>query len=243
MSTHRTLIPRMSDNGSAAMVAIILFFLLCVTYRISVFQQLLNQPDSLAVAMNLMGLTFLSAAIYTFVRLPAYLILVLYFLMSSVHWGGPELRYLPGPYAVMLYLTVSSVLGSTLLLHFALTIVERKQYCYWLYLPTLAMLIAIGMVPLGLEDTVETIATSSMTVTTVLFPIAAIGIVLIYIWPTPRRTVTLLWLSPIIIATIGQTIPGLDLFGRGYEPVNVFILAEIGLLLTIARHHMKTLIS
>lgn len=221
-------------------MVIILFFLLCVTYRISVLQQLLNQPDSLVIALNLMGLIFLSAAVYTFVRLPAYLVLVLYFLMSSVHWGGPELRYLPGPYAVMLYLTFSSVLGSTLLLHFALTVVERKQYCYWLYIPTLAMLIAIGMVPFGLEDTVETMVTISMTVATVIFPVAAIGIVLIYIWPTARRTVTLLWLSPIIIATIAQTIPGLDLLGSGYEPVNVLILAEIGLLLTIARHHMKT---
>jgi len=233
----------MSDNGAAAMVAIILLILLCVTYRISVLQQLLNQPDSLAIAMNLMGLIFLSTAVYTFAALPAYPILVLYFLMSSVHRGGPELRYLPGPYAVMLYLTSSSVLGSTLLLHFALTVVERKQYCYWLYIPTLAMLIAIGMVSFGLDGTVETIVTISMTVATVLFPIAAIGIVLIYIWPTPRRTVTLLSLSPIIVATIGQTIPGLDLFGRGYEPVNVLIVAEIGLLLTIARHHMKTLIS
>ena len=236
MSAHRTLIPRMSDNGPAAMVAIILLFLLCVTYRISVLQQLLNQPDSLAVAMNLMGLIFLSAAVYTFVQLPAYLILVLYFLMSSVHWGGPELRYLPSPYAVMLYLTVSSVLGSTLLLHFALTIVERKQCSQWLYIPTLAMLIAIGMVPFGLEDVVETIVTICMIVATVLFPVAAIGIVLIYIWPTPRRSLTLLWLSPILIATIAQIIPGLDLLGRGYEPVNVLIVAEIGLLLIIARH-------
>ncbi len=130
-----------------------------------------------------------------------------------------------------------------MLLHFALTVVERKQYRYWLYIPTLAMLIAIGMVPFGLEDSVETIVTISMTVATVLFPITAIGIVLIYIWPTPRRTVTLLWLSPIIVATIGQAIPGLDLFGLGYEPVNVLIVAEIGLLLTIARHHMKALIS
>ena len=228
------------DRGSAVMVAIILLFLFCLSYRISVIQPLINQPDWLAAAMNLLGLTFFSAAIYTLIKLQgSYLILVMYFLLNSIHWGGPELRYLPEPYAVLLYLTVSSVLGSTLLLHFALNIVERKLNRLWLYVPALAMLIGIGMVPSGLTEVVEAIVSIGMIVATVLYPIAAIGIVLVYIWPTSQRIITLLWLSPIVIATIAELI-GFDLFGRGYEPINVLYGAEIVLLLNIARYHQQT---
>lgn len=133
----------------------------------------------------------------------------------------PELRYLPEPYAVLLYLTVSSVLGSTLLLHFAVKIVECNLHRAWLHLPALAVLIAIGMIPFSSADAVEAIVAVCMIVATGLFPIAVIGTILVYIWRTQLRITTLLWLSPIVIATIAKLIPGFDLFGRGNEPVNV----------------------
>ena len=90
---------------------------------------------------------------------------------------------------------------------------------------------------------VEVIVSGAMFVATVLFPVAAIGILLVYSWPTPLRITVLLWLSPIVIATIAPLIPGFDLFGRGYEPVNVLIVAEIGLLLSIARAHQRERLS
>ena len=235
MSSARSIL----DEGPAAVGLTAILFLICLVYRLSVIESLISEPDILAMLMNMLGLAFYCAAIYVFASLPkTYRVLVLYFLLASMHWGGPELRYIPPPYGLLIYLLVSSITSSILLLYFALDVADIRLRRSLLFVPAWAMLVVIGILPFGFDSILEPAVEICMLIATGIFPVAAVILLLKYVWPTPLRVVIFLWLSPIIIATIGAMVPGLDLFNSGYEPLNVLYVAEIAMLVIIARFHM-----
>lgn len=239
MSPHMSSARSILDEGPATIAGVAILFLICLAYRLSVIESLISEPDTLAVLMNMLGLTFYCAAIYVFTSLPrTYRVLVLYLLLTSVHWGGPELRYFPEPYGLLFYLLVSSITSSILLLYFALDVADIRLRRSLLFVPAWVMLVGIGIVPFGLDSILETVISICMLIATGIFPIAAIILLLKYVWSTELRLTILLWLMPIVIATIGAMVPGLDLFDSGYEPLNVLYFAEIVVLLFIARFHM-----
>jgi hypothetical protein len=230
------------EAGPLATTGALLVLLACAAYRFAVVVQVVQEgTDYVAWSMNGLGFVFLIAAIYTAARFPPrYLVVVLYFLLQAVHWGGSLQGYLPAPYPLLVYLLVGSVTASTLLLHFALDMANASLPRWLVYLPSLLMLVMLAAVTWLDAAILQGVVGLCMLVAAGLYPIAATVLLVRYVWRTPIRTAVLLWLLPVIVATLAAVVPGVDLAGHGYEPFNLLYIAEIVLILVIVGYHRTT---
>ena len=68
-----------------------------------------------------------------------------------------------------------------------------------------------------------------------LYALVVIGLLIHCLWNTRLRS-WVLGCSAILVAVAGiSEIPGLDIFGMGYEPINLLYLIEIPMMFVIAR--------
>jgi len=230
------------EAGPLATAGALLVVFACAAYRLAALVEVVQEKaDYIAWSMNGLGLAFLAAAIYTAARLPPrYLVVALYFLLQAVHWGGSLEGYLPAPYPLLIYLLVGSITASTLLLHFALDMANVSLPRWLVYLPSLLMLGALAAVTWLDAEILQGVVGLCMLVAAGLYPLAATVLLLRYVWGTPIRTAVLLWLLPVIVATLAAVLPGVDVAGHGYEPLNLLYIAEIMLILVIVGYHRAT---
>jgi hypothetical protein len=187
-----------------------------------------------------LGVVFFAGALYAWrrfgaSRLPA----TLYFVLEAMHWGGPLSSTDSEPWGLLVYLLASSVLASAMLLHFALDMTGMRRRLP-VYMPAAVMLAAFALVPLGDTGVLQAIVGLCLLLSSVVYPVAATVVILRATWTTPVRNTIVGWLLPVAVASVASVIPGVDIAGRGYEPLNVLYVAQIPLLLTVLTYRDRS---
>ncbi|MEE9253927.1 MAG: hypothetical protein V3U43_03260 [Pseudomonadales bacterium] len=200
---------------------------------------MLEPTDVFELLLNLMGLTFLGAAIYTYIvqRLAHSGLAAGYLAMGALHWGGYYVFGEGQVASVIAYLVFSGVIGETLLLNFALMLtrgplgVAARSFIY--VLPALCIIVGIwAMFAAGMIDYFLV----AHTVQSNLYALAAIVFLLIA-WGRPHARglglALLVGALPYVAAEAAVALVGpIDLLGRGIEPVNLFfVVGPLGFVL------------
>ena len=130
-------------------------------WRVAALVLLSSQADPTGDALIIkallaaLGMVFVACGLLVFLKLPsrASLLFAGFCICSGLHWGGP-LELPPGQLRtalILFYLLVSSFLGSTFLLHFALYCprklrVAQKQFVMWLLYAPVVVATALAVV-------------------------------------------------------------------------------------------------
>ena len=211
---------------------------LVLGYRMLVVSTL-EPTDVFELLLNLMGLTFLGAAIYTYwvQRLAHAGLAAGYLAMGALHWGGYYVFGGGQVASVIVYLVLSGVIAEMLFLDFALmltrgpvTMAARSRIYV---LPGLCILLGIwAIIAPGMVDYFLV----AHSVQSNLYALAAVVFLLIA-WGRPHaRGLGLAVLAgalPYVGAEAAVALAGpIDLLGRGIEPVNLFfVVGPLGFIL------------
>ena len=205
----------------------------------------------LSGALSAMGTAFLLLGLMAFWRLdvPAARLFALYGALAGMHWGGPlQVSSEALQRGITLaYLVLSSVLGTSLLLHFALVFTGRAvgpRTLLFLYLP-IPLAVLFAAVVLASPDSsayhgaFESAFLALYVAQTNLYPLLAIVAIAVRCFRRaeverrePGDGVALLATSaPAAVFVAAQLVntlaPGtVDIAGLGAEPVNLCFLAE-----------------
>lgn len=207
---------------------------LVLAYRVAVLAT--SGFGVLDVLANLLGLAFLSAALFTFFsrRLPHASTAAAYLLASALHWGGHWVAGGREVASVVAYMLISGVLAHALLLELAIALARapasrRTRLALWA-LPALCFLLGLAS-PLA-SEAIPLFLVAHAVQTNLYAGLA----VLLLLFGARRRVARWLGLSllvawvPYLAARILDLTRGpVDLFGQGLEPVNlVFVAIPLG---------------
>ena len=224
-----------------------------VAWRVTALALVYMQRDSseeafvIKALLAILGMTFLGCGLLVFWKMPskASLLFAWYCICSGLHWGGP-LDMPPGQLRtglILFYLLVSSILGSTLLLQFALhfpmesRIATKKSVIRFLYAPVIVgiLLAAVYLVSpseSGLRATTEEQFLLLHTIVSNLFPTIALAFVS-HILRAALSGAQKKYVGVMVIGMLAAWLPYLvvSAVGVGTDPWN---LTEVALPITFA---------
>ena len=212
-----------------------------VAWRIAAYLVADEGPDGwLRLGLAGLGLLFVVCGLVAYNRWPgrASLLFALYALCTGLHWGGPigSSNLSENPVWLSVYLVVSSILGGTLFLHFAIEFPPawrsgvRDRITRLIYLPTVIATLLLPFVVVAspeqsLGATARTGFLAAYTIG-VVFPYLAAAVFALRIFKSKPRAPAAI----VLVGTVLGALPGLLHSSLGlpgpYDAYNLFIAIE-----------------